>query len=584
MRSGAPYTDCLIHRDDLRVLDGVGADAGIVAAASRFIAHFSGNEPLCLQVRDEQDKCFELLLPQNLFDCFGAVRSALTNPAREFAWHAVSGSGLSRPLGQLFLGAGEQEGALHLYFIRTEAFARVRIYFPEAWGAIEVMKVFRESLSALIAGIRAAESAPPPVYELSGMQRLIHRAYASPEYDPGVFHTQFSYHLHIPLFDRPAFFRALHHLLARQPVFRSGFVQDGENLRQRIDPLVCVPVFWQNLQVLNSLGQETAISQLLSADRSAPFGRSQAPFRAYLLQRAGNRVQFILSCHHAFWDGWSLAVFLKDLFRLYKEQGSLTETDIPVPYVFGEYLALENVIAGDAAATAFWKNELGRIARSPLGRRYAHPDKAYQPASIELSTALVDRLNKLHRALRVPLKSIFLAAYARAVGSLMPASQLTIGVVTNGRSPLLPDPLSTLGLFWNLAPVCLDNDAEDAAFITRTHQQLVAVGRYGTYPFQRLLSGPESDLFQVSFNYISFENAGILGPDSDIRFLEVGGLDKFHTALHLLVGRNPFTGAFSAVLNFDSRYFNGNEAGDLLEQYRHCLEHFCAAQALPANI
>jgi hypothetical protein len=60
-----------------------------------------------------------------------------------------------------------------------------------------------------------------------------------------------------------------------------------------------------------------------------------------------------------------------------------------------------------------------------------------------------------------------------------------------------------------------------------------------------------------------------------VEFLEVGGLDKFHTPLHMLVGKNPFNKNISLVLNYDTRYYSESQIEDKLEDYLLRLELLC---------
>jgi PfaB family protein len=396
---------------------------------------------------------------------------------------------------------------------------------------------------------------------LSPMQLFIFNQYNAKGNEPWVYHTQFSYHLQIDNLDTTLFERAVNLVLARHPLFRTVFFEESGNIMQGINAELKPNLFIRELAG-NTSAQVLQLEEQLLADRNAPFdvkNTAAALYRSYLLYRNHNELQFVLTIHHAIWDGWSLAVFMKEILDLY----NTLKTDsafVPAPatYGFADYLDQNALLT---------ENTKTRVSNYDLIHQYKYntAGKTYLPIETMLNARLASAVNDAAKENKVPLKTIFLAAFARLLAT--DAGGAAIDVVTNRRSTALSDPLGTLGLLWALKPVILEPVDGDQKYLQHTHLQLSAIN--GDESTSVVANVP------AAFNYINFEGANILADSPNVKFLETGGMDRFHHPLHLLVGKNPFTGEFSLVLNYDTRLYRTSETEQLMEQYLLILTNLC---------
>ncbi|HEU0079001.1 MAG TPA: hypothetical protein VFQ76_15215, partial [Longimicrobiaceae bacterium] len=76
------------------------------------------------------------------------------------------------------------------------------------------------------------------------------------------------------------------------------------------------------------------------------------------------------------------------------------------------------------------------------------------------------------------------------VAALSGGEDACAGVVWNGRSERLSDPLTALGLFWNLVPVARPATAsrDAAARALAVHQDLLQADRFGRYPLAEIMA------------------------------------------------------------------------------------------------
>jgi hypothetical protein len=438
---------------------------------------------------------------------------------------------------------------------------------------------------------------PPPLQalcQLAGMQRYIVQRCLSGTLEPGCYHTQFSYHLRIPGLALPLFFKAVGHVVERHPVMRTAFIETApDEFRQGINPALELRIRFHDIGALAPREQAQWLEQLLSTDRAQPFvlvDGGEPLARIHLVKRGADTLQFILVLHHAIWDGWSLAVLMKEVLEHYQQlRRNPTGKLLPAAWDYRDFVDDEASSRQSAEAARFWAGHLQHHCACepgvPVGARQA---AAYRPLQASLPADLVNRLEQRAREHKVALKTLFVAATIALAHDAFPRPHTTIGLVSNGRSIRLRHPLTTLGLLWNMAPLCVDTRPPalprdgllDAAFLRRVHQALADTSDFTFYPLPDILADRECrELFDVSFNYIDFGGANIVPRESGITFLETGGFDKFHYPINVLVGRNPFDRAVSLVVNYDARLFGAADIELLLER---CIARLHRIAQLPA--
>ncbi|MGV3640190.1 MAG: condensation domain-containing protein [Adhaeribacter sp.] len=425
---------------------------------------------------------------------------------------------------------------------------------------------------------------------LAQNQLDIFHHYLSGENEAGCYHTQFSYHLQVRDLSLPLFHKAVRTVLDRHPVLKTVFFRDpGGAICQGINPKLPVEVAFEDLSQLISWQQEEWLEEFLRQDRSRPFSvwdQGQPLWRVSILRRGPGNLQLVLSFHHAIWDGWSLAVLLKEIFAHYQAlKAKPTLRLAPAPYEYSQFLAAEAAESGGEQARAFWRRHLQHHRPyMPLPLAPPAAGAAYRPGLRLLAPELSASLVQVQRQLRVTLKSIFIGLFLWMVQDETRQRQVTIGVVTNGRGMQLQNPLGTLGLLWNLAPLCLEINPRHPGFFRHVNSTLSELAPHSRYPLSAIAADQgDAGLFHAAFNFINFEGARLLEEGADVEFLEVGGLDKFHYPLHLLVGKNPFTKEFSLVLNYDTRYYQASQVEEMLDQYVNRLNQLANTVSVQAE-
>ena len=141
----------------------------------------------------------------------------------------------------------------------------------------------------------------------------------------------------------------------------------------------------------------------------------------------------------------------------------------PITVTYRDYIALEQQALISADTSAFWKQLLEGHNVTPVPMRdwcrdqkLANSD-VIQSHAIEINEAKCDQLQSLAKELGVPLKTVLLAAHMKALQLLGGNSDVTTGVVLNGR-PEIDSAEQVLGLFLNTVPYRLRRTAISGNF------------------------------------------------------------------------------------------------------------------------
>jgi len=283
-----------------------------------------------------------------------------------------------------------------------------------------------------------------------------------------------------------------------------------------------------------------------------------------------------MSIHHAITDGWSSGQFLKALFALYAAlKGGKTPPNPPVDRVYKEFVALEKETMAWTEARTFWRNFLRPARYQPLKQR---PLKAVTaspgPQMWPLDKRLAGALTFLARQAKVPLRTIFLSAYLELIAEESGQPVVTVGLVANGRSERLSNPLEALGLFWYMIPFCHRTDPEEKMLqIERIQKKLVELEPYLQYPLTKILNDRgRPDLFFATLNFAHFHNTQNLGAGGDLQILNRKEYDKFHYPLNYAIGVDARQGQITLTVSYDNRYFGARTIAALGARYLAILQ------------
>ncbi|MET0623200.1 MAG: condensation domain-containing protein, partial [Pyrinomonadaceae bacterium] len=176
---------------------------------------------------------------------------------------------------------------------------------------------------------------------------------------------------------------------------------------------------------------------------------------------------------------------------------------------------------------------------------------------------------------------VYASACLELVARVQGRETATVGVVSNGRSERLTEPLKSLGLFWNIVPVCAPAGARDRlALLARVQRLLLDIEPYAAYPLAQILKDQgKPELFFATLNFLHFHNAKQGFDLPGVRQLSGGGHDKFHFPLNYAVSLNPLGGRVTLKAQYDEAYFTAGQAREMMEDYIAILDGLARAAA-----
>ncbi len=409
------------------------------------------------------------------------------------------------------------------------------------------------------------EKMPPNVvdaYPLTMMQggMLFHMALAP---ETTVYHNLNSWHLRAS-FDRERFEEAVARAVARHPILRTYFdLTSYSEPLQLVQDSATLPVSITDLRQNSEEQQTEMLDQYVEVEKSRGFDIGQAPLlRFHIHLRTEESFQFSLTESHPIFDGWSLNSTLAEIFTDYFAllKGQTLPPPSPMSVTFRDFVAMERLTLESEESRNFWEEELRdlnvtRLPRLPVPYRAPSKQRIREEYAV-ISPELSQGLHAVARSLKVPIKSVLLAAHQKVLSLLSGQRDVVTGLVTNGRPEAL-DGEQVRGMFLNTVPFRLHLPEGTWADLIRStfesEWELLPHRRYPLLALQRKLGG--QPLFEAQFNFVHFHVLeGVLrsGNVEVLREPRKRAFEEAHFLLTAAFGLNVFSSQVNLMLQYDS--------------------------------
>ncbi|MGE5828866.1 MAG: amino acid adenylation domain-containing protein [Micromonosporaceae bacterium] len=394
---------------------------------------------------------------------------------------------------------------------------------PPAEPAGELSEVKRRALAELLRRRRAAEedqirpvprTGPlPPSYQQEGMWFICQ---LNPDQAP-VYNVPFTLRVRGRL-DLDALRRVLRDLLARHEALRTRFIeQDGAPMQVIDDPPseVALPV-----EDLSADDDPLARAVALAEDEGrAPFDLTKPLFRARVLRLAPDDHVLLLTVYHIVTDGWSLAIFVRELGELYAAELTGVAAQLPELPIQPADLAVwqrNRLSAGGLQRQLdYWREALRDLPTLdyPTARpRPAERTWAGSSVEVEIPASLGQELRRVAQQERASLLAVLLAGYTAVLTRHTGQHDIPVGSVLSGRSR--PDIESLVGYLANFVVLRTDTSGNPTFrdLLAQCHDRVVSAIDNQDVPFSTIVDAlrPPRDpsrnpLFQAS---LSLQPAG----------------------------------------------------------------------------
>lgn len=296
------------------------------------------------------------------------------------------------------------------------------------------------------------------IYPLSPAHSgMLYHSIAAP--GSGVYVGQINMRLRGPL-DPPQLIAAWRAVIERHAALRAAFIWDGVDqplqvIRRQVE------LGWELLDWRDrgATEQRAAIVSLMQQQRRASFDPAVAPLMHMTLIRVDEQTSRLIWCfHHLIVDGWSKAIIVDEVWRLYREALDGVPARLPPAPAWRDYIACQQARdrSGDQP---FWRQYLqGFTARNSLnGTAAASTDPAESQAVRQrqrrLSATLSTRLSATARQLRITHSTLIHAAWALLLHHYCDQRELVFGSTVSGRPAGLAGVERLVGMCINTLPV-----------------------------------------------------------------------------------------------------------------------------------
>jgi len=360
---------------------------------------------------------------------------------------------------------------------------------------------------------------------------------------------------------------------------RTIFPEANGELRQRILPIVGVPIAEHDLSELPAEEQVTATAKIAAAEASSVFDLANGPTARVALVRAGpGSSQMILTLHHMVADGWSLMELREQLAAAYGHAARVTApVRLPTPPVrYRDYAAWMNEVeAGELLSDfrRYWLKELdGELPVTlPVDEELACGDDTKGASHLTvLPTELSVSLRELAKTSRFSLSAWLLGAFFLTLRRRTGERDLIVGTPLAGRDR--KDIKDVIGMFINLVPIRLrfQRDWELADVVAATHEQLIGAVTHQRYQLDRMMEDLELERepHRFAITNVFFSKMGMgrqtLGPQTGATIANDLPIDvRYQMMLYAY--------DFADGLVIDCRYrkvlFEAAKVGELVEDY-----------------
>jgi amino acid adenylation domain-containing protein len=420
-------------------------------------------------------------------------------------------------------------------------------------------------------------------------------AYPVSELQAGmVFHSEYttdyiayitSFHLRVP-FDAGKLQLALDQMCARHEMLRTSF-----DLSRYSEPLQLVhkraflTLAVEDLRSLSTAEQDRWIEDWTTAETRKKFNWTEAPLiRIQVHIRGEDSIQFSMT--EPFFDGWSVASFLTELFERYLGLlgGRALAADPLLEASYEDFVELEREALQSDECRRYWEDTLRgasacRLARWPFETGGDIPREVVR-MGVDVPAEVSDGLKALARSTGVSLKSVLLAAHLKVVSLLSGQPEPITGLLINGR-PERIDGERLLGAFLNTAPFKVSLDVETWTELVRRvfegEQELIPFRRYPIQELQRRYRA--EDLFDTIFNYTHFHVLDRLKGLKELEVLAQTGSEQTYYALTAQFNIDGSTARVRLELDYRTLDLGEAQVRDIAGSYTRVLATMAAQPA-----
>jgi amino acid adenylation domain-containing protein len=317
------------------------------------------------------------------------------------------------------------------------------------------------------------------------------------------------------------------------------------------------------------------------------------PLRASLYRLKDNRLFLSLVVHHIAFDGWSMDIFLHDLYQFYINDQDSTDlpklTKLAINYIdFASWQ--KNFLTGDKLQMQlnYWKDKLNDYSGFSLKTDFLRPalvNNSGDNVYFDLDTILSNDLRKIAKKLGVSLYTVLLSGFYLFLRVYSNQNDLVVGSPVANRN--YPELENIIGFFVNTLALRSTIDPNEilANYIREVGRVSLLSQSYQDTPFEKIVNElkiakdqSRHPLFQILFSVQDFGSTNKLDSYSGLfaKGSEFAGIFSGYKVakFDLTVMLNDAEEVISGVFNYATSLYKQDTIIGFIDTYKLILSQF----------
>ncbi|HVK99522.1 MAG TPA: condensation domain-containing protein, partial [Dongiaceae bacterium] len=400
-----------------------------------------------------------------------------------------------------------------------------------------------------------------------------------------------TFHIPAPLLlkgilDHVALEQAFLKLLQRHEALRTVFRTVNDEPRQLVQ---AVERFTVPVEDLSALDREEGLAEVrrrIEHEIRVPFNLEQGPMlRARLYKLDDNQYGLIVVMHHIVTDGWSMAVFVKEIAALYAAERMGMQSPLPALEIqYGDFAEWQrNWLTGEVLERqlGYWRQQLAG-APEELTLPFDRPRPEMQTSNgavldVELDSELTAQVKKIARQFDTTVYVVLLAAFKIVLGRWARQQDVSVGMPVAGRTR--PEVEGLIGFFVNTLVIRtkLEGKPTFGSYVAQVKEQVLGAQSHQDVPFEAIvedLNIPRNlsfaPVYQVALSLTSSEGTA--------RKAVLGGLEIEPMKVELIAARLDLTmmladygDSISGMLEYNTDLFNQDTVETFVRHFKRLL-------------
>lgn len=385
--------------------------------------------------------------------------------------------------------------------------------------------------------------------------------------------------------DLHLFEQSWNEIMAAHTVLRSTFHHSAFAVPvQVVHKQMPLTVRITDLRNSSSTAQQQQLQQFEFDDRKAGFDFESGPLmRINLYRLSEHRYRMLWSSHHILFDGWSRAVLMAELLKVYEQ---LSNGDKPLLAIdkYEDYIHFVEGVSNNAAKE-YWTNYVQPVEQSTLlpvitsGEDRNRGIGKYVSTHVKLNAHKLSAIENFTQKNRITVNTLMQGVWAYLLHHYTGNDKIAYGVIVSGRPAELRNVEQRVGLFINALPLVSSYSQNEnvVAWLQSIQQQQInsRIYQYSSLREIQALAGIQGDLFDtlmVFENYPVNKLQGALSQKINIESINVQ--EQTNYPLSLVINNE---GELTIDFRYNSSFLSAHDVQNICNHFEHVLTQFVQA-------